>query len=278
MRPNFLLIGAHKAGTSSLAAYLDAHPEVFVVPEKETHFFDEHFDRGIAWYESRFDGARGERAVGEATPTYLYLDDALERMAHHLPDVKLLVLLRNPVDRAYSHYWWTRVVFERRTFEEAARAEMAGARAPWGYGYVSDGLYLERLERLRHFYPRARLLVVILEDFRVRTAEGYAEVCRFLGVREDVMPRDLGAIVNPAYQLRMPRLREWMFRLHAWRRLPRGWADRIDRWNRVPFRYPPMDPALRAELEQYYAGPNAALGEWLGRPITSWEPAVRRDA
>lgn len=274
MLPNFLLIGAPKAGTSALAAYLEAHPEVFMAPEKEIHFFDEHYARGLDWYESRFAGVRGERAVGEATPTYMYLDDALSRMTEHLPEVRLLVLLRNPVDRAYSHYWWTRVTLERRSFEEAARSEMAGVEAPYGFNYVAGGRYLERIERVREFYPRAPLLVVLLEELRARPPEVYAEICRFLGVRDDVAPPVLGSVVNAAYRVRWPRLRETMYRLKAWKRLPLDWAERIDRWNRVPFRYPPMAPDLRAELEAYYAAPNAALAEWLGRPLTAWERAA----
>ncbi len=267
MLPTFLIIGAPKAGTTSLAAYLDAHPDVFLAPEKEVHFFDDHYDRGVDWYRSRFDGGRVARAVGEATPMYMYRDTALERMASLLPDAKLIAVLRDPIDRAYSHYWWMHALTERKSFAEAVRSEMAGARTE----YVSGGLYLERLERVCSYYPRSSLHVVILEQMTASLNETYRAICRFLGVDDGVAPASLGNVLNPSYRLRVPSLRRAMIRTRAWKRLPAGLAERIDRWNRISFRYPAMDAAVRAELETYYAEPNAALAAWFGRDIPEWK-------
>jgi hypothetical protein len=269
MLPNFLVIGAPKAGTTALAAYLAAHPQVFVAPEKEVHFFDTRFDRGLDWYRGRFADARGEIAVGEASPTYMYHDAALERIASVLPAVKLIAVLRNPVDRAYSHYWWMHALFESRSFEDVARQDMAnetGIRP-----YVRGGRYLERLQMVRRICPDSPVHVTILEELRSSPAATYAEVCRFLGVEDSTVPQDVGDIHNPAYRLRFPWLRKLMFRFRARKRLPASLVDRIDMWNRMPFTYPPMDQGLREELEQYYAGPNAELAAWLGRDLPLWE-------
>jgi len=268
MLPNFLIIGAPKAGTTALAAFLAAHPEVYVAPEKEVHFFDEHLARGTDWYRTRFDSARDEIAVGEATPTYMYSDEALERMADLLPEAKLIVVLRDPVDRAYSHYWWMRALFESLSFEDAVHAEMAegsGKRL-----YLAGGRYLDRLQAVCRLYPRSSVHVVIQEELRRSPDATFAGVCRFLGVDARRRPANVGAVLNPAYRLRWPWLRRVMFRIHAWDRISRRIADRIDHWNRVPFAYPPMSPQIRAELERYFVDHNAALAAWLGRDLLVW--------
>src|SRR5689334_25080325 len=102
--PNFVVIGAPKAGTTALSRYLGDHRDGFVAAQKEVHYFDrDHlFSRGVEWYEAQFEGAGGVRAVGDATPGYMYSREAIDRMAALLPDVRLIATLRNPVDRAYS--------------------------------------------------------------------------------------------------------------------------------------------------------------------------------
>lgn len=271
MLPTFLIVGAAKAGTTALAAYLGAHPQVFMSEEKELHFFDEHYSRGVAWYAEQFGPARGEIAVGEATPTYLFDERAIERMASVVPEAKLIAILRNPIDRAYSHYWWMRALWERLSFEEAVRAEIAD---PTKRRYLAAGRYLPQLERICAVYPRSSVHVMILEDLNSARSEEYARVCRFLGVDDAYRPDVLGTTINEAYRLRWPRLRTALYKIHAWRRMPRLSA-RIDGWNRVPLRYPKMPPALRAELEEWYAEDNAALAAWLGRDLYAWNAGAK---
>src|SRR4051812_42429120 len=105
--PDFLIVGAAKAGTTSLAAYLAEHPDVFMARRKELHFFgrEKEYRRGWEWYCSHFEGAGDARAVGEATPDYMWRERAVERIAQDLPKARIIATLRHPVDRAYSHYW-----------------------------------------------------------------------------------------------------------------------------------------------------------------------------
>src|ERR671919_2133494 len=105
--PTFLVIGAMKSGTTALINSLGKHPDVFALPS-EIHFFDRFHDRGLDWYRERFAKARGQGAVGESTPEYMYLPHARERIVRDLPGVQLIAILRNPVERAYSHYWHNR--------------------------------------------------------------------------------------------------------------------------------------------------------------------------
>jgi len=278
--PSFLIIGVPKAGTTSLAAYLAGHPDIFMSREKELHFFDRD-EKDEGWYREQFLDAGAATAVGEATPTYILSRKALSRMASLLPDAKLIVLMRDPVDRAYSHYWWNRPMYERRDFATAVRDEthrnasdrpLDGDDDSLYRTYTGGGRYLELLRRVFVHYPRGSVLPVFLEDLRRDPAGAYGEVCRFVGVEDAGLPPQLGTVINPAYRLRSRRLRMAMLRSHAWRRLPFGLADRIDRMNRVPFTYPRMDEGLRAELSQWFMPANAMLAESLGRALdgTGW--------
>ena len=103
--PNFIIIGAAKAGTTALYEYLGEHPDVFVSPVKETNFFSSGHPIGTQdEYEAQFAGVRGERAIGEASVQYIASKNAAAQMRDQLPDVKLIAMLRNPADRAFSHY------------------------------------------------------------------------------------------------------------------------------------------------------------------------------
>ena len=253
--PDFLIIGTKRGGTTSLWNYLLGHPHVlpmFPAPRglKSPYYFFEHLDRGERWYRSHFptSAARelaarrlgGPVVTGEASPYYLYYPQAPGLVRASLPEVKLVVLLRDPVKRAYSHYW-ERVGqgVEPLGFAEALAAEPARLRgelervfAEPGYysrahdyfAYRDRGVYLPQLERWFAQYPRDRALVLRSEDLYRDEQATVDQVCDFLGI-----PR---------------------------RRVP----TRI-RHNYIPA--PPMDPAVRDELRSFYQPHNAALARFL---------------
>src|SRR3712207_5180784 len=180
--PNFLIVGAMKSGTTSLATYLGDHPQGYMVPDKELRFFDHHFDEGLDWYRACFTPPPEAVAVGEATPTYLVDADAPQRVAARLPDGGCVALLREPVDRAYSHYWhWRKRMGEQREFAEAIEAELAQGSAaqhsrwdpehPERYHYLAPGRYAPQLRRLVEHVPRERVHVVLFERSEEHTSE-----------------------------------------------------------------------------------------------------------
>lgn len=177
--PSFLIIGARKSGTSSLFDYLLQHPDVRAPLWKETRFFDFGYQKGLAWYRAHFPrrepGARW--ITGEATTGYLSHPSCAERIACHLPDAKLVAILRNPVDRAISD--WAHE--QRRGAEQRSAREALGAPDP-ASPYVARSLYARQLRRYLGRFPRERLLVLRYEDFFAAPAEGYAELLRFLGL------------------------------------------------------------------------------------------------
>ena len=193
--PDFVIVGAQRAGTTSLFRYLAAHPDVAVPGEKELHFFDLGFARGGDWYRQQFpvDGV-----TGEATPYYLFHPHAPRRLAAALPVAKLIVLLRDPVERAVSHYKHEVATgFEPLAFEEAVAREeerllgeaerleadetyYSFAHQHWTY--VARGRYAEQLERWFSLVARERVLVLRSEDLYADPAAALAETLAFLGL------------------------------------------------------------------------------------------------
>jgi hypothetical protein len=286
--PNFVIVGAMKSGTTSLARYLEAHHDVFMVPEKEVEFFDRFWDKGLAWYAQRFATAAGQTAIGEASPTYLADPVAITRLVSTLPDAKLIVLLRNPVDRAYSHYWhWCHQMGEQRSFERSVADELehlAAGRSTGADGeslprsnYVGDGHYLVQLERLVEHVPRKQLLVLLLDDLERQPEVTFLRVCDFLGVAREV-PDCVGTPYNTSSDLRKYHEPAWLWNLMVRIQLGKVLPPAVGAWiwrRMVRFAppYPPMDPSVRARLVEHFAPHNARLGAWLGRDLSDWSAA-----
>ena len=244
--PGFLIIGAQKAGTTALYAYLRRHPRITGPSWKEVSFFDRHYARGEAWYRGNFPNLLRARRelVGEASPSYLFHPLAPARVSSLLPDARLLVLVRNPIDRAFSHYQHE-VALRREplSFEDALGVEeqrLEGeeerlrtdpayfSHAWWNFTYKARGLYAEQLERwLEHFRPE-QLLILPSEDLLQEPASTHARVLEFLGAQ----------------------------------------AHRLDAYPRVFERdYEPMKRETRSRLAAYFEEPNRRLYELLGRDL-----------
>ena len=252
--PDFLIIGAQKAGTTALYAYLRWHPGITGPSWKEVSFFDRYHARGEAWYRGNMPSRprqwlaerRNARLplVGEASPSYLFHPLAPERVANLLPRARLIAVLRNPVDRAFSHYQHeVSLGREQLSFEEALDREDERLRgevehmkqdtayfshAWWNYTYAARGLYAEQLERWFAVFPEAQVLVLISEEMLEQPAETYLRVLEFLGAER-----------------------------HQLTSYPRIFSRD----------YEQMPPATRARLEAFFAEPNRRLAALLGRDL-----------
>jgi hypothetical protein len=268
--PDFLIIGAMRSGTSSLARYLRAHPSICLATRKEVHFFDRNFDRGTEWYVSHFPCAHPGHLTGEATQTYLFDEEALDRMASVVPDARLIVLLRHPIERAYSHYWLNRargrepLDFGAAVQAEPERVDRGGLNERFWYSYLGRGRYARQLTAVTERYSRDQLLVHLFEDLRDSPAATYASICRFLGIEDGFHPANLGSVVNPYVTFRSVRFRALSQRLPS--RLHRA----VGRLNTRSGSYPPMEAALRRRLIQEFEAEIAPLESWLGRDLSSW--------
>jgi hypothetical protein len=236
--PDFVVLGTQKGGTSFFYRLITEHQLVRGAAAKELHFFDKKFAEGVGWYRRCFSEAErvdGQRTItGEASPSYLFDPQVPERMARIVPDARLMALLRNPVDRAYSHY--QREVWrgnEARSFEEATDEEMTSAEDERNtvdvrYAYLRRGLYAEQLERFSFFAERDRLLVVQSENLFTRRLEVLDRVLTFLG-----LPPFESTLLPPA-----------------------GRAT-----------YEPMDPGTRRRLEGFFAPHNEHLYDLLSTDL-----------
>lgn len=259
--PDFLIIGAKRCGTTSLFNYLLQHPSVLpLVPARQRikglYFFDVHFAKGPRWYRSHFPTlarlgqvreAYGAATTGEASPYYLAHPLAAERARRLLPDAKIIVLLRNPVERAYSHYReQVRRGFEHLDFAAALDAETGRLDGeeerlrddPSAYSfphehfaYVSRGCYVDQLGRWLAYYSPQQVLVLRSEDMYADPARVYESVLTFLG--------------QPVHR-------------------PNNWPKHNFHQGQG------IDPEIRARLAERYRTPNRRLEELVGRSF-NWD-------
>jgi hypothetical protein len=177
MLPTFLLIGAKKSGTTTLYWYLAEHPDVFLPALKEPNFFNDHWHRGVGWYERLFAPAGSALARGEASVRYTSFPEDAEcprRIASLVPQAKLLFLARDPIDRIRSHYLHELAALrERRPLEQALRENPA---------YLAQSRYAMQLQRYLDYFPREQLLVLRAEELFRAPLATLPRVYEFLGV------------------------------------------------------------------------------------------------
>ena len=202
--PDFLLIGTQRGGTTSLFRRLAEHPSVKAPVGKELQFLTLHYNRGVRWYRSYFPMTSAGQQTFDATPYYLFHPAVPQRAAQLLPDAKFVVLLRDPVSRAYSHYRHTvNLGFEKLDFEAAIDAQdarlaeaerlglatAAGMRMHRSFSYVRRGIYLPQLQRWFDAVGRDRVKVIKSEDFFRSPQEVFTGLLDFLGL-PDYVPED----------------------------------------------------------------------------------------
>lgn len=211
--PDFLIIGAMKAGTTSLYEYISQHPQVLPSNQKEIHFFVHHFEKGLDWYLSHFPPITKEKKIitGEASPGY-FCNSIQEKVKSTFPNVKLIAILRNPVDRAVSHYHHNvKYGIEMRSFEEAINAEIRvienisdvsdlGETSNWcnEQGYLLTGLYVYFLKKWMSVFPREQFLIVRSEDMYEKPVLSMNKVFDFLTLPEYKL-KDCKAYLKGSY-------------------------------------------------------------------------------
>jgi hypothetical protein len=258
--PDFFIIGAQKGGTTSLYYYLVKHPSIASAWRKELSFFDSNFQKGLSWYRGQFPFNirkyyaehvhKQDFITGEASPSYLFYPNVPKRVAEIFPHIKLIVLLRNPVDRAYSLYCHQVARGrEKLSFEDAIACEEERTRGDAEkmvthencysynyehYSYVARGVYVDQLQRWFRWFPREQFLIHRSEDFYTDPATIYRQTLEFLNILY-VEPTKKYAVYNKALYT------------------------------------PPskMDPKVRKRLIEYFEPHNLRLYELLDRDF-SW--------
>ena len=231
--PTFFVVGAVKAGTTSLHAYLNRHPDVFMSSFKEPHYFASfvlrpEFNnfypivRDRREYQQLFHGSDGCRIVGEASPSYLYDEAAPARIKAAVPAAKILISLRNPVERAFSHYLHElREGRETRPFQDALDADAARTEKGWGisFQYVEQGLYADRVERYLSTFGPKNVHIILFEDFVRDTPGTMKNIAHFLDVDPLAFPENAFETAHNPFEASRGAGARWVLR-QPWIREP----------------------------------------------------------
>lgn len=224
---NFIVCGVQKGGTTALDKFLRDHTEVQMSKRKEVHYFDnEEYFRGIKpnyyHYHANFTVGLNEKLYGESTPVYAHWDPAIRRIWEYNSAIKLILVLRNPVDRAYSH--WNMIVqrgAESLDFHQAIRSEIDRCRAALPlqhrlYSYVSRGFYSEQIRRIWRFFPQDQVLILKSEDLKERNALTLEKVAAFLGIGKFPVINEV-SVHSRSYSAPMAAEdREYLYQIYKW--------------------------------------------------------------
>jgi hypothetical protein len=204
-KPDFLVIGTHKGGSTSMFEYISQHPEVQMARRKEINFYTKYYRFGMRYYQSLFPKKNVDKLTGEGTPYYLFHPLVPARVKATLPNVKIIVLLRNPVIRAHSHYNMIKAIDPASTFDEAVSLEKTriGTKTEkllknpnyysiehQGFSYFSRGLYYEQLSNWLKYFQLKDMLILKSEDLFENPKKELKKVYDYLGLSE-IYPQDI---------------------------------------------------------------------------------------
>jgi hypothetical protein len=270
MLPTFLVIGAMKAGTTSLWGYLSEHPQVFMAPEKELNFFSGQWSRGLEWYESHFAGAGDAIAVGEISPSYgmVHYFPVPERIASVIPDARLIYLLRHPIERMVSAYLhWVAEGLEQRPIEQAFLEDL---------NYLHMSRYAFQLERFLEHFSRDRVLLVLSERLRDERPSTLRDIYSFVGVDREWVGREVSEERHRTADKRVRTERAERRRdTPLYRAASRMTPTALKRWHyrattRPVTQQATLSPELEARIRDALAPDVTRLRDFLGPSFDGW--------
>lgn len=276
--PNFFLVGSQKSATTWMYRCLVEHPQIYLPAEDEIHYFDIHYYRGVSWYQQFYNGYKGEKVAGDTTSSYIRDPQVPKRIADYNSDAKLIFSLRNPIDRAFSHYW-----HEKKKGKIAFDLSEIFENYDLFQNLIVPGFYHYHLENFYAHFPQNQILVMIYEDLEKDPRQFLEEIFTFLKVKIDFLPNVLHDRINKAWY--MPSTFEkakYYFYLILTRTvmklLPRSIRERLQQKysfdldsNGIKSEYDRgMNDALRAEMRNIFKSENEKLGELINRDLSFW--------
>lgn len=265
--PDFLVIGAAKSATTWVGDQLRDNPGIFM-PKAEPHFFSTEFDRGIDSYESIFSSARKSQLIGEKSADYYAHPLAAKRISTLLPSARLVLQLRNPVERAYSHY---KMLYRRGTIQGPPEQYLdPDSGEPL---FIDYGLYASHLRRWFDHFDASQFAIILYEDVCFRPRDTISKICCHIGARphysEAIGSRTVNDGAAPLLPLTMRKFLAPLKPVAA----PLRNSSSFQRIHRLVARetaYPPLLPELRLRLVDYFAKEVERLGSMIGRNLDHW--------
>jgi hypothetical protein len=295
MIPNFLIIGAQKAGTTSLINYLSKHPDIFVPEDKEISCFynDADYNKRFIKYPfiRYYDNWKKEKYAGNAPVNLLYFAKTTSKLIYELnPSIKLIAILRNPIERLYSAYWFfVRCGLETESLDSALKRELyilkrGNFKELSNFTYVGHGFYYEQLMNFYKFFDRNQILVLLYDDFKNDPAQILKSIYNFLEVKEYINNDLLHKKYNVSSKARIQSIHNFVFRDHfikyIYKRvIPEGlrykvrlkFNKKILKRNLEQFNYPPIQPSTKQYLLKVFEEPNNKLQSFIGRELSGWQ-------
>ncbi len=290
--PNFLIIGAAKAGTTALHEYLQQHPQIYMTPTKETNFFafegEEINFQGIGdnalqefsitdWetYQAQFAGVTTEKAIGEACPSYLYYPQAASRIKHYIPDVRLIVILRNPVTRAYANFLHI-VRDDREIYQDFALAlqdepNRIANNWEWFWHYIQLGFYGKQLKHYYEIFPSNQIKVYLYEDLKAKAIALLQDIFRWLEVDDTFVP-DMALRPNKSGMPKNKLLHQILTKPNPLKTLlkplfPAKIRQKIQHQN---LNTPQISPEVRQQLLDLYRADILQCQDLINRDLSAW--------
>ena len=273
---DFLIVGAQKSGSTSLRAFLGEQEKDIFILNRELHFWNrkgQYQDgAGLSTYLENFAEAKPNQIKGEKSPSYLLSQEAPERIHKHFPEVKIIAILRNPIDRAYSAYWHGRrvgAIKTSTTFGEAVRNYKVNQGKPYG-DMITAGFYSEQIARYLNFFPLKQLHVISFESTLTQSGDELHGVLKFLLPNSAIANQESQLAFpkrNVARASRFPKLNEAIFKSKL---LSYSTKSRISKKSLVDLKVPEMLEDDRKFLQDIYAGENQALQSILGKNF-AWD-------
>lgn len=286
-RPDFIGVGAAKAGTTSLHDVLNQHPDIYLPDFKEAHFFDfdDNFEKGEQWYDKTVFGKyAGQKIKGEITPSYTYFPEVPKRILDTVgPDIKLIFMFRHPVRRAWSHFQMHRLRGnEKLSFEEAVLAEPERLKQDMltvsRFSYMDRGFYSQQVERYLQYFPKENMQFIIFEEFVKDMAGHTAELLDFLGVPQ--MELDYSIRSNKQAEQKSKVMAKMIHQPSKWKKLlrplvPSKLAKKarysLNRMNEGEAVRSELDPQLKKKLfKEQFEGDAEKLSKLIGKDLSIW--------
>lgn len=280
------IIGVQKAATTSLHRYMGMHPQVHTHERLEFAFFvddDEYTDGFDSIYGKYFKRVDTARKLLIKNVGIIYYEDAIKRLRKHNPDVRILVVLRNPVDRAYSAYQYAKMMgFEKSvSFEAAIQQDLQAIPDKIIRGtvdYLGRGNYTEQLHVLYRYFPKDQVKVLLQEDLQLNPEANLKDCFAFCGLDDSYVP-DFSKKFNESGRARLPWIMQLLKRTRAIRKkisilIPASFRKQvlsgIETMNRKDFKPEPIREETKRYLQSYFSEKNLRLGEMLGRDLSGW--------
>jgi hypothetical protein len=281
--PNFLVCGAMRSGTTSLYYYLKQHPDIFMSPLKEIHFFtnDLNYHKGLNWYKQFFIDYNGEKMIGEITPNYMIIPEAPKRIFSFSKNIRLIFILRNPTLRAYSHYWHSvrrgeeKFSFEKALELEEERLKENTLRALTLYSYKNRGIYVKHIENYLNYFPKSQMLFLLMEELRSDPEYVLNKLFSFLDVDPSFKPLPIEK-ENYGGAPKLPFVYSFFEKLYSSIRKKHYPITNIVRKNVLFFKrlslnaVPQINPKTKNQLDNFFNPYNESLSKLLDMDLTIW--------